>query len=181
MARIPDDQLDRLKAEIAVERLAESMGVVLKRHGADLLGLCPFHDDREPSLVISPKTNLWHCLGACQSGGSVIDWVMQAEGVSFRHAVELLLADYQPLAAATSKRSAHSTVKKLPTALAADAGDAKLLAQVIDYYHETLKQSPEALSYLEKRGIANSDAILNIFCSSIGCRFASISTSCHLC
>ncbi|HNP65858.1 MAG TPA: CHC2 zinc finger domain-containing protein, partial [Woeseiaceae bacterium] len=159
MARIPDDQLDRLKAEIAVERLAESMGVVLKRHGADLLGLCPFHDDREPSLVISPATNLWHCLGACQMGGSVIDWVMQVEGVSFRHAAELLLADYQPLAAAASKRAAHSTVKKLPTALDADAGDANLLAQVIDYYHDTLKQSPEALSYLEKRGIANSDTI----------------------
>ncbi len=160
MARIPDDQLDRLKAEVAVERLAEGMGVVLKRHGADLLGLCPFHDDREPSLVISPATNLWHCLGACQSGGSVIDWVMQAEGVSFRHAVELLLADYQPLAAAVQgKRAAHSTVKKLPTALETDAGDAKLLAQVIDYYHETLKQSPEALAYLEKRGIANAEAI----------------------
>ena len=159
MARIPDDQLDRLKAEIAVERLAEGMGVVLKRHGADLLGLCPFHDDREPSLVISPSTNLWHCLGACQMGGSVIDWVMQAEGVSFRHAVELLLADYQPLAASPEKRPANSTVKKLPTALEADAGDAKLLAQVIDYYHETLKQSPEALAYLEKRGIANSEAI----------------------
>ncbi|ANO52662.1 CHC2 zinc finger domain-containing protein [Woeseia oceani] len=158
MARIPDDQLDRLKAEVAVERLATSMGVTLKRHGADLLGLCPFHDDREPSLVISPKTNLWHCLGVCQSGGSVIDWVMQAEGVSFRHAAELLLADYQPLAA-DKRTTAHSTVKKLPTALETDAGDAKLLVQVIDYYHETLKQSPEALAYLEKRGTANSEAI----------------------
>jgi DNA primase len=39
---------------------------------------------------VSPKKNLWHCLGACQAGGSVIDWVMRAEGVSFRHAVELL-------------------------------------------------------------------------------------------
>ncbi len=160
MARIPDAQLDRLKQEVSVERLAEGMGVVLKRHGADLLGLCPFHDDREPSLVISPKTNLWHCLGACQAGGSVIDWVMRAEGVSFRHAVELLLADYQPLAAAApGKRPANSSVKKLPTALDTQAGDAKLLAQVIDYYHETLKQSPEALSYLEKRGIANAEAI----------------------
>jgi DNA primase len=55
--------------------------------------LCPFHDDREPSLVVSPKKNLWHCLGACQAGGTVIDWVMKAEGVSFRHAVELLRAD----------------------------------------------------------------------------------------
>ena len=63
MARIPDDQFDRLKTEISLQCLAEGMGIVLKRHGADLLGLCPFHDDKEPSLVISPKNNLWHCHG----------------------------------------------------------------------------------------------------------------------
>ncbi len=123
MARIPDSEIERLKQEISIQRLAESSGIVLKRHGADLIGLCPFHDDHEPSLVISPKNNLWHCLGACQTGGSVIDWVMKAEGISFRHAVELLQADYQPLAAGSVKRS---TVKKLPTTLERSAEDAKL-------------------------------------------------------
>ena len=96
MARIHAQQIDRLKQEVSVQRLAEGMGITFKRHGADLIGLCPFHDDKEPSLLITPKQNLWHCLGACQCGGSVIDWVMKAEGVSFRHAVELLLADYAP-------------------------------------------------------------------------------------
>jgi len=156
MARIPEDQFDRLKTDISLQRLAEGMGITLKRHGADLIGLCPFHDDHDPSLVISPKNNLWHCLGACQAGGSVIDWVMKAEGVSFRHAVELLQADYQPLAAGPVKRS---TVQKLPTTLESSAEDARLLVQVIDYYHEALKQAPEALAYLEKRGIANGEAI----------------------
>ena len=80
MARIPEGEIERLKAEVAVERLAEARGITLERHGADLIGLCPFHDDREPSLVITPAKNLWHCLGACQAGGSVIDWVMKAEG-----------------------------------------------------------------------------------------------------
>jgi DNA primase catalytic core len=159
VARIPDDQLDRLKQGISVQRLAEGMGIVLKRHGADLIGLCPFHDDHEPSLVISPKNNLWHCLGACQAGGSVIDWVMKAEGVSFRHAVELLQADYAPSLAAGSAPVKQSTVPKLPTTLATHAEDARLLTQVVDYYHETLKQSPEALAYLEKRGIADGEAI----------------------
>ena len=60
--------------------------------------MCPFHDDREPSLVISPKKNLWHCLGACQRGGGPIDWVIAAQGVSFRHAVELLRTDAAALA-----------------------------------------------------------------------------------
>src|ERR1700684_4408572 len=90
MARIPDHEIERLKKEISVERLAEGRGIQLTRHGADLVGKCPFHDDRTPSLVVTPAKNLWHCLGACQTGGSVIDWVMRCEKVSFRHAVELL-------------------------------------------------------------------------------------------
>jgi DNA primase catalytic core len=139
--------------------------VVLKKHGAgDLIGHCPFHDDKTPSLVITPAKNLWHCLGACQVGGTVIDWVMRAEGVSFRHAVELLQGDALPLAAASSTTTAavkRSTVRKLPTALERDAEDAKLLAQVIELYHQTLLQSPEALDYLAKRGLSSSEAVRN--------------------
>jgi hypothetical protein len=62
MARIPDHEIERLKKEISVERLAEARGIQLTRHGADLVGKCPFHDDRTPSLVITPAKNLWHCL-----------------------------------------------------------------------------------------------------------------------
>ncbi len=90
----------------------KAAGIELRRHGADLLGLCPFHDDREPSLVITPDKNLWHCLGACQTGGSVADWVMRTKGVSFRHAVELLRAEYFLPAA-----------KTLPAPVKADAAD----------------------------------------------------------
>lgn len=88
MARIPDEEIERLKAEVSLERLVSAAGIELRRHGADLLGLCPFHDDHEPSLVISPKKNLWHCLGACAAGGSVIDWVMRSEGVRIHHKLE---------------------------------------------------------------------------------------------
>ena len=98
MARIPEHEVERLKREVSVQRLAEARGIKLTRHGADLLGKCPFHNDRTPSLVITPAKNLWHCLGACNAGGTCIDWVMRANGVSFRHAVELLRADHLPLA-----------------------------------------------------------------------------------
>lgn len=63
MARIPDEEIDRLKVEVSLERLVEAAGVELRRAGADLVGCCPFHDDREPSLVVSSGKNLWHCLG----------------------------------------------------------------------------------------------------------------------
>ena len=53
MARIAESEIERLKREISVQRLAEARGVKLKRHGADLIGLCPFHDDHEPSLEMT--------------------------------------------------------------------------------------------------------------------------------
>ncbi|MCP4234728.1 MAG: toprim domain-containing protein, partial [Aestuariibacter sp.] len=56
--------------------------------------------------------------------------------------------------ASVAKPVKRSTVKKLPTALEHNAEDIKLLRQVLDYYHEALKQSPEALAYLEKRGLS---------------------------
>ena len=79
MARIPEGEVERLKREVSVERLAEARGIKLRRQGSDLLGLCPIHPDRTPSLVITPGKNLWHCLGACGTGGTAIDWVMRAE------------------------------------------------------------------------------------------------------
>ncbi|MGI8875793.1 MAG: CHC2 zinc finger domain-containing protein [Egibacteraceae bacterium] len=170
MARIPDHELEQLKTQISVQRLVEAKGIALVRHGADLHGRCPFHADKTPSLVVSPSKNLWHCLGACQTGDSVIDWVMRAEGVSFRHAVELLRGD-APLTGPVVKQA---TVPKLVAPVSMDADDAALLTQVIDYYHATLKQSPEALAYLEQRGIRSEDAAsswaLPIARSACACR-----------
>jgi len=159
MARIPEHEVERLKREVSVQRLAEARDIKLHRHGADLLGLCPFHDDRNPSLVITPGKNLWHCLGACNTGGTAIDWVMRANGISFRHAVELLREDYLPLAAASIQPVKHGTVRKLPPPVARDADDRELLLQVVGYYNETLKQSPEAMRYLESRGLKSPEII----------------------
>ena len=164
MARIPEDEVERLKREVSVQRLAEARGIKLVRHGANLLGKCPFHDDKTPSLVITPAKNLWNCLGACNTGGSCIDWVMRANGVSFRHAVELLRADHLPLARPVleSRRAALpkvGTVRKLPPPVAREADDRVLLMQVADYYTETLKQSPEAMKYLSSRGLTSPEMI----------------------
>ena len=71
--KIADEEIARIKREVSLVQLVESFGVKLSGHGDNLMGLCPLHNDREPSLVISPAKSLWHCLGACQTGGSVID------------------------------------------------------------------------------------------------------------
>jgi DNA primase len=157
MARIPEQEIERLKNEVSVERLVEASGVEFKRGGKDLLGRCPFHEDDTASLVVTPSKNLWHCFG-CGIGGGPIDWVMKRSGVSFRHAVELLRAD-PSLAAGVEVAGKRSIVRKLPAPVALDAGEQELLDQVIGYYHETLLQSPEALAYLERRGIADRELI----------------------
>lgn len=156
MPRIPESEIERLKNEVSVERLVEVSGVALKKAGKDLLGCCPFHEDDTASLVVTPAKNLWHCFG-CGIGGGPIDWVIQKNGVSFRHAVELLKAD-PALAAQGGAPVKHSTVRVLPVPVALDADDRTLLGQVIDYYTATLKQSPEALAYLELRGITGTAA-----------------------
>jgi len=160
MARIPDEEIERLKREVPIERLVTGFGIELKRHGAELIGRCPFHEDHTPSLVVSPRNNLWHCLGACNIGGSTIDWVMKTKGVSFRHAVELLRADHSSLAAGLLSGKAGHVVRKgntakLPSPVALDADEQQTLRDVVSFYHETLKESPEALRYLESRGLTH--------------------------
>jgi DNA primase len=158
MARIPDDELERIKRETDLVALVQAAGVELRRHGANVIGRCPFHDDQGPSLVVTPAKNLWHCLGACQAGGSAIDWVMRRERVSFRHAVELLRVR---LGTGTAP-----AVSLAPLAVKGkDAGaieDPALVREVLDFYHETLKTSPEAIAYLESRGL-NSVALIDHF------------------
>jgi hypothetical protein len=99
---------------------------------------------------------------------------MKTEGVSFRHAIELLRNEFLPLAAESDdepKVVKQNSKQKLPTPFtqstlsghgagsAANADHQETLRQVIDYYHETLKASLEALEYLESRGLKNAELI----------------------
>ena len=154
MARIPDADLERLKAEVSVERLVEASGIALVKSGKDRLGKCPFHEDREASLAVTPEKNLFHCFG-CGAAGGPIDWVMRMEHISFRHAAELLRKEFVPSAGTPSPR----TTRAIPAPVAFDADDQALLNQVVGFYHDTLKQAPEALDYLKARGIAHPEAI----------------------
>jgi len=156
MPYVPPEVKERIKREVSIQRLAEARGIKLHRSGKELIGLCPFHDDRNPSLNIDPVANVWHCKGACGEGGDVILWVMRSEGVSFHHALELLRKDYAPSAGPVVK---IATVPKLPPLIDATADDKKLLRTVVDYYHRTLKDAPEAQQYLIKRGLQSGEII----------------------
>jgi DNA primase len=166
MARIPAEEIERLKREVSLERLVAAKGVKLDPRGKQLAAACRFCGSDGQTLVITPETNTWRCDGGCNTGGNVLDWVRRAEGVSLRLAVELLRDGSGAFESFTAQRRgrqkglvvAKSTTTKLAE-IGHGADDHVLLRSVFDYYHETLKQSPEALTYFEKRGLKSAEMI----------------------
>lgn len=74
MARIPDEELQRIKSQVKAEDLCRDYGIELRRMGPDnLMGKRPFHEDDTPSFGVTPSKNLWNCLAGC-GGGDVILW-----------------------------------------------------------------------------------------------------------
>jgi DNA primase catalytic core len=160
MPLAPREEIERIKREVSVERLAQARGIKLRRSGKELIGLCPFHQDTNPSLNIDPKKNTWHCKGACGEGGDVIQWVMRAQGVSFRHALELLRRDHLPMANVPPGPPPKRTVTtKLPALIEHNADDKKLLDTIVSYYQQRLKENPAAQQYLIGRGLKSSEML----------------------
>ena len=156
MARLSDEELKDIKRRVSLLRLIESQGYELKKQGKDYVTCCPFHEDDTPSLVITPDKNLFNCFG-CGVGGTVIDWVMKTQGVSFKHAVELLRKDISLVADHSVKK--YNTVPKLAPPLADDADKQTALQQVIAFYHKSFRESTEAQNYLKQRGLDDVELI----------------------
>uniref|UniRef100_UPI001FF502C7 DNA primase n=1 Tax=Escherichia coli TaxID=562 RepID=UPI001FF502C7 len=114
----------------------------------------PFHDEKTPSCVISPEKNLYHCFG-CNAGGSVLNWVMQTEKLSLRKAAERLKAELGDNPAVVPL-----VTRDEPEIFADDeAGRQKLLSRVVEFYHHTLLNAPEAVAYLEKRRLNHPELV----------------------
>jgi DNA primase len=160
MAMIPDDEIERIKRETDLAAVIRARGVELKPQGHDLVGLCPFHGDHDPSLRVTPGKGLWRCM-ACGATGNVIQFVQRFDGVSFRHAFELLKGGGAAAftGAPTCQPVKKGTVPRLASPLTADADDQAALSQVLDYYHARLNENPVALAYLQKRGIGSEELI----------------------
>ena len=158
MARIPDTEIERIKTETDLVALIQSRGVALKAQGANWTGFCPFHDDKEtPNLIVTPGKGLWRCMSsACGKTGNAIQFVERFDGLSFRHAFEVLAnggkAAFEHSPDAPRKQA---TVPRLPCPLEDTAEDAKLLEQVADYYASrlTAPENQTARDYLTSRGL----------------------------
>ena len=123
--------------------------VQLKKGGANLLGLCPFHGEKSPSFTVSPAKQFYHCFG-CGKNGSAIGFLMEYSGLGFIEAVETLAQGVGMVV--------PDDDNKLPPAQRA-AQQAKSLAlsdvmtQATQHYRNQLRASQEAIAYLKNRGL----------------------------
>ena len=83
------DFLQELSDRNPIEDVVGEYVQFTKRSGQNLFGLCPFHSEKTPSFSVSPSKQIYHCFG-CGKGGSVINFIMEIENLSFPEAVEFL-------------------------------------------------------------------------------------------
>lgn len=81
--------LQELAERNPIEDVVGEYVALTKRSGQNLFGLCPFHSEKTPSFSVSPSKQIYHCFG-CGKGGSVINFIMEIERLSFPEAVEFL-------------------------------------------------------------------------------------------
>ena len=85
---IPEDIISRIRDSADIVELV-SRYVSLKKTGANYKGLCPFHKEKTPSFIVSPTRQTFHCFG-CGEGGTVFQFLMKIDRVSFPEAVRSL-------------------------------------------------------------------------------------------
>lgn len=147
--------LDQLKKDTRILDLLERYGVLAERqgNGTQFMARCPFHEDDKPSLSIDVGKNVWHCFG-CQKGGSVIDFVMEIEGIGFKEAIDKMITSSGVVCRASDLNKPDQSLSPAASSLSSD--DRRYISDVIDYYHRTLSGvDSRGLDYLKRRGLAD--------------------------
>ncbi len=86
-----DNPIEEIKKKIDIVGFINSY-IATKKFGRNFNALCPFHQERTPSFVISPERQIWHCFGACQEGGDIFKFLMKWENITFPEALKELAA-----------------------------------------------------------------------------------------
>lgn len=143
--RLSDSFLEQLRANTDIESVV-SPYVNLRRRGKNLVGLCPFHNEKTPSFTVYPENGSFYCFG-CGVGGDVITFVRRMENLDYMEAVKQL-ADRAGMALPEDGYD-DTLAKKRTAVLAANRAAAK-------FFHAQLytEQGRQALDYFLDRGLA---------------------------
>lgn len=147
---IPQDIIDRiLTAADIVQIISED--VALKKQGVNYVGLCPFHNEKTPSFVVSPSKGIYHCF-SCGKGGNVITYLQEARHLTFPEAVRGLGKRYNidVPSIEISDEDRKKQQEKESTKI--------VINKAADLYEINLKRSPEAQAYLSSRKLTTATA-----------------------
>jgi DNA primase len=147
MARFSDDKLEEIRTRADIVEVIGAH-VRLKRAGRNFVGLCPFHNEKTPSFSVNAERGFFHCFG-CGAGGTVFNFVMRTEGLSFPEAIESLARRYGVI---LPERNAEAG----PGAGERDAA-LRVNQTAADFFVHVLWKTPDgaaAREYLSARGVA---------------------------
>jgi len=161
---VTKEQIERVRRSLDLVAVIRSRGVELIRRGRNWVGLCPFHEDREPSLVVNPDKQLWNCFGACRSnggksGGDVFAFIAKAEGISFLEAMKRLGYEEPSSPCPAGRRPRPKPTSLTEPSPAASLIDPAVLRRVAAHYHRVFRERPEGQDYLQSRGLADAEML----------------------
>ena len=122
--------------------------VKLKRSGANYSACCPFHTEKSPSFTVSPTKQFYHCFG-CGAHGTAIGFLMEYGGMGFVDAVK----DLAQNAGMTVPEEARSPDAQRRVEEGPDLHG--VLLQAAQFYRNQLKDAPQAIEYLKRRGLSS--------------------------
>jgi len=140
-------ELDELKATVDLVEFFELHGVPVRKLGRGFKALCPFHEEKTPSLSIDRKKGVYHCFGCGQSGDH-FSFLQNHLKLSFSESVSRL--QQGPGAAPTPEPPTQKTEKTKEEPFPYD-----LVARVAEIWHQAFCENPDGLAYLEKRGLGD--------------------------
>ena len=148
-SQIPDSFIQEVLARVDIVDIV-GRHVTLKKGGANLLGLCPFHGEKSPSFTVSPSKQFYHCFG-CGAHGDAIRFLMEHAGMGFIDAV-------RELAQQVGLQVPQTQLDPAQEARAAEARERQtnltdVLLKAQEHFTKKLKESPQAIDYLKGRGL----------------------------
>ena len=150
--RLHEDTVNQVRERAKILDLFE--GVQMKRIGREFAVRCPWHDDRSPSLSISPAKNFAYC-PVCAKGVDSIGWIQDREGLSFSEAVESLARRYnievKPANPEDAERIQRENAERRELYVKREQQEKQ--------WHEALFASEEARNYLKGRGLSKETAV----------------------
>ncbi len=143
---IPQNFIQDLLGRVDIVEVVDRH-VKLKRAGANYVACCPFHSEKSPSFTVSPTKQFYHCFG-CGAHGTAVGFLMEHAGMGFVDAVKEL-AQAVGMKVPEEERSEFSKQR-------AREGETlhEVLLRAAQHYRNQLKDAPQAIAYLKKRGLS---------------------------